>query len=276
VALHPAVLVAFGVVVGFLGTLVGVGGGFFMVPYLHIAGGLGTVAAAGSSAAAIVLNVGSGSVRWALQRRLDWRLGILLGLASLPGTWLGHLAAVRISTGGFQLAFGVMMGAMAVAMMRSRPVASEAGWTGWFRRGVRRRFTDAFGQEHEYGVNVWAGAGVSVAAGFAAGLFGIGGGFLQVPFLIVACGVPVHVAVATSSLALLITSSAVAGQYAATAGGVDWAAALWTGAGCAVGAQAAATVAPRIPGARLKLVLAGLLVLVAAAMCMRGLGFRIS
>ena len=80
--LHPAVLVPFGILIGFFGTLVGVGGGFFMVPYFTLAGGFPPVRAVGTSLGAIVFNAVSGSIRWTFQRRIDWVVATAFALAA--------------------------------------------------------------------------------------------------------------------------------------------------------------------------------------------------
>ncbi len=267
--LHPGALVAFGLLVGFLGTLVGIGGGFFMVPYFTQLAGLGHVPAAGTSLAAIVLNSASGTTRWAIQRRLDWLVGLGLGLATVPGTFLGQEVATRIDRRSFLVTFGLVVAAVAVYLLVARPSATD-GRFALFRRGLRREFTDSFGATHSYEVNLRLGLLFSVLVGFVAALLGIGGGFAQVPFMVVVYGLPVHVATATSQLSLLVTSLAGAAVYAIRTGEVQWPVALWTGLGAAVGAQLAASVAPRVSAAGLKTALALVLLVVAAGMAVRG------
>jgi len=273
-ALHPAILVPFGAAVGFVGTLVGVGGGFFMVPYFSFVGGFTHLRAVGTSLGAIVLNAASGSARWALQRRIDWMLGIGFALATLPGTWLGREAGLRIDRSAFQIGFAVVVAAAAASILLVPPPDGSASRLAWFRRGLRRDFVDAFGTRHTYEVNFAFGLAVSLVVGFLAALFGVGGGFLHVPVMVVLYGMPVHVAVATSQLALAVTAAGGAAGYALlTPPEVDWRTVLYVGGGAAVGAQAGAFAAPRIAAAGLKRILAVVLFGVAAAMAADGAGW---
>lgn len=273
-AFHPAALLLFGAAVGFIGTLVGVGGGFFMVPYFSLAGGFPSVRAVGTSLGAIVFNATSGSIRWAFQRRIDWTLGIGFALATLPGTWLGREVGRNIDPAPFSIAFALVVAAAAASLLLVRTAPGDASRLAWFRRGLRRDFTDAFGTRHQYEVNLPFGLAVSLGVGFIAALFGVGGGFLHVPVMVVLYGMPVHVAVATSQLALAVTAAAGAAGYALLPQpAVDWMTVLAVGLGAAVGAQGGAFVAPRLAAEGLKRILAVVLFGVAAAMAADGAGW---
>src|SRR5262245_21765094 len=273
-AFHPAALALFGVAVGFLGTLVGVGGGFFMVPYFRLVGGFAPPLAVGTSLGAIVFNAVSGSVRWTAQRRIDWVVASAFAAATLPGTWLGREAGRRIDASAFALGFAGVVAAAAASLLLARPATGDASRFGWFRRGLRRDFTDALGARHRYAVNLPFGIAASLVVGFVAALFGVGGGLLHVPMMVVLYGMPVHVAVATSQVVLAVTAAAGAAGYALLPeSGVHVPTMLAVGLGAAVGAQGGAFAAPRIAPEGLKRILAGVLFAVAAAMAADGAGW---
>ena len=275
IALNPAVLVPFGVVIGFLGTLVGVGGGFFMVPYFTLAGGMAPARAVGTSLGAIVFNAVSGSIRWSLQRRIDWAVAVAFALATLPGAWLGRKAGAGIDASHFKVAFAGVVALAAVSMLVSKPSPGDASRLAWFRRGTKRDFTDAFGVRHVYGVNLPFGVAVSLVVGFVSALFGVGGGFLHVPVMVVLYGMPMHVAVATSQVVLAVTAAGGMIAYALPPEpSVDWRTMVIVGIGAALGAQVGSYVAPKIRPEGLKRILAGLLFLVAASMVVDGLRGR--
>jgi uncharacterized membrane protein YfcA len=93
---------------------------------------------------------------------------------------------------------------------------------------------------------------------------------------VVLYGMPVHVAVATSQVTLAVTAAVAAGLYAMSpVPAIDGSALLWTGLGAAVGAQGGAMLAPRVAAAKLKVLLAVVLLVVAAAMAAEGLGVKI-
>ncbi len=83
--------------------------------------------------------------------------------------------------------------------------------------------------------NLLAIGAVGIAAGFLAGLFGVGGGLLIVPGLVLAAGMDQRLAHGTSLAAVLPISVASGVTYAAH-GNVDWPAALWLSVGAVAGA----------------------------------------
>lgn len=86
---------------------------------------------------------------------------------------------------------------------------------------------------------------IGVAAGFMGGLFGVGGGIIVVPLLLLVCAYTPHVATATSLAGIGIT--ALAGVIVFTiAGEVDWGHAALVGIPAAFGAAAGATLQQRI------------------------------
>src|SRR5438270_2257927 len=81
-----------GFVASVFGSMVGLGGGFVVVPVLRLIYGLSPPLAAGTSLALVVANSAGGSVAYLLQRRVDLRIGWLLAAGGIPGGVLGALA----------------------------------------------------------------------------------------------------------------------------------------------------------------------------------------
>ena len=96
---------------------------------------------------------------------------------------------------------------------------------------------------------------IGLAAGFLSALFGVGGGVLVVPLLIVAAGYAAHRATGTSLAAILVTSVAGAATYALH-GEVDAAAAALVGIPATVGAIAGTALQQRLTGRALSLLFA--------------------
>ena len=108
---------------------------------------------------------------------------------------------------------------------------------------------------------------LGLAAGVLAGLFGVGGGILFVPTLVL-LGLDTHEAVGTSLLAILPT--VVAGTWRQHHyGNVRWRAVLVLGLAAAASAQAGAVVAHLLGGATLRRLFAAFLVVVAAQIAWR-------
>ncbi|MBI2930444.1 MAG: sulfite exporter TauE/SafE family protein [Planctomycetes bacterium] len=265
---HPATLVALGLIIGFVGSLVGVGGGFLMVPYFTLLLGWSPATAVGTSLAVIVANASSGVLGFARQRRIDFLVGTILGIATIPGAVLGKLANAHLPSAGFKVIFGVMVAVAALVTALFR--AGNRPGLAWFRRGRQRRFSDAFGETYDYSLNLWSAAAASVFMGFVSGLFGVGGGFIHVPLLILLYGMPAHVAMATSHYVLVITTGVGAVEYAITRH-VNVSAFVWMGGAAFLAAQLGVRTAARLSGRFLRLALAAVLLAVAGLMIFEGI-----
>ncbi len=106
-------------------------------------------------------------------------------------------------------------------------------------------------------------AGLGIAAGFVGGLFGVGGGVVVVPGLVLWLGMAQHRAHATSVAAIVASASASLAPFAVT-GEVDWPAAAALFAGAGVGAYLGARLIARIPAIWLTRAFVGLMVVAAA------------
>src|SRR5476649_259311 len=103
------VLVAIGFAVGAFSTNVGAGGGFILTPILLVLyphDPPRTITAI--SIAVVFFNAGSGSIAYAKQRRIDYRSGLVFGIATLPGAVLGALAVGHVSRRFFDLLMAVV------------------------------------------------------------------------------------------------------------------------------------------------------------------------
>lgn len=111
----------------------------------------------------------------------------------------------------------------------------------------------------------WAAAAVGAAAGALSGLFGVGGGILIVPGLVLLLGMSQRRAHATSLAAIVPIAAAGAAGYA-LAGAVDWLAAALLTAGGALGAVVGTHALRRIPERGLRIIFAGFLLAAAASL----------
>lgn len=112
-------------------------------------------------------------------------------------------------------------------------------------------------------------AGIGLAAGLLAGLFGVGGGVVLVPGMVLLLGVGQHRAHATSLAAILLTAPAAAVGFA-LGGEIDVAAAVGLAAGALPGAVGGAAIMRRVSEARLRQGFAVLLLLVAVRLALPG------
>jgi uncharacterized protein len=111
----------------------------------------------------------------------------------------------------------------------------------------------------------WLAAAVGLAAGALSGLFGVGGGILIVPGLVLLLGMPQRRAHATSLAAIVPIAAAGAAGYAIE-GAVQWLAAALLTVGGAVGAVAGTALLRRIPERGLRILFAAFLLAAAASL----------
>ena len=252
-ALEIFLLALLGVVVGTYGTLVGVGGGFLVVPLLLIIYKLAPAAAAATSLVVVLLNAASGSVTYVRRGRVDLRTGLLLAAATVPGAFfIGPELAERIPERAFKIGFGIFLLVMATLLFL-RPERKPAARGAARRKGlwmIRRSFRDGSGATMDYEFDLVLALVLSFAVGILSSMLGIGGGIVHVPALIHLMGFPVHVATATSQFVLAFTAAAGVAKYA-SGGHVVWPLAAVVGAGVIVGAQVGARVSHRMKGARI-------------------------
>ncbi|HTX53764.1 MAG TPA: sulfite exporter TauE/SafE family protein [Candidatus Baltobacteraceae bacterium] len=189
-------LLTIGVAIGTLGTLIGAGGGWVVVPLSVFAMGFSPQQAVGTSPVIVFLNAFSGSIAYIIQRRVLFRMGVAFALATIPGALLGATLVQYFSVRWFTLVFAMFLLLLAIILYRGNPLVM----------GVEA----AHVHDHQSFRSpiLLVGSGLSFFVGIISSLFGIGGGIIHVPFLIVALGLPVHVATATSHFVLAVTSLA--------------------------------------------------------------------
>ena len=271
--LDAAGFIALGLAVGTIGTLIGAGGGFILLPVLAILSPqepTGTLTA--TTLAVVAANATSGAIAYGRQRRIDFRSGIRFAIATLPGSVAGALLARSIPRGPFDLAFALVLFALAIVVVRVRSDQGPAAPEGRAWGRVPRELVDAQGTVHRYHVEIPLGMAISFVVGFASSLLGIGGGFIHVPALIAVLGFPVHIATATSHFVLAVMATVgtvthiLAGDLDAT-----WPRAVYLGLGAVIGAQVGARLSRRVRGALIVRILAAALVIVAFRLALQGL-----
>ena len=269
---HFAWLAALGVAVGTLGTLIGAGGGFILIPVLLlIYPDVSTGTVTSISLAVVFFNALSGSWAYARMKRIDYRSGLIFAAATIPGAVAGALATDYVPRRIFDGLFGALMVAAAIYLFRNRIGASHRTASGGGHL-VTRRLVEASGAEHIYSFNLRIGLWISLFVGCISSLLGIGGGIVHVPALVRLLNFPVHIATATSHfmLAIMALAGTAAHVAAGTFGPGDVQRTLAIAAGVLVGAQFGAALSTRlhglwiIRGLALALAIAGLRILLLA------------
>lgn len=257
-ALPPFALLlalASGGLVGALLGLFGGGGSILATPLLlYVVGLQDPHVAIGTSAAAVSVNAGVGLIGHARQRRVKWSCAAVFAGAGLAGSLAGSSISKAIDGSRLLLWFSVAMAAISLSMVLRPLSLGNPDVTLSWRLAAKL-------------------APLGLLTGLAAGVFGIGGGFLIVPGLMAATGMTLANATASSLVSVALFGAATALNHAAS-GLVDWPIAglfiLGGLGGGVVGMRGAGLLADRALLARR--LFAGLVMLVAAYVAWRATG----
>ncbi|MGQ9555277.1 MAG: sulfite exporter TauE/SafE family protein [Anaerolineae bacterium] len=186
-----------GALAGMLGSMLGIGGGFIVVPMLTILFRIPMHLAVSAGQAAVMATSSMSAAYYVRERLSHIRLGILLETTSTIGAVGGAMLGTRLDERWLAAIFGLAMMYMAWQMNRKKEGAGSAQVTA----------------ENCRIVNLPAGMSSSLLAGVLSGLLGIGGGIVKVPVMCLVMGIPMKVATATSVYTLGITAVAGATVY---------------------------------------------------------------
>jgi uncharacterized membrane protein YfcA len=235
--------------IGVVGALAGVGGGFLLVPVLlFLYPDWAPASITSVSLTAVLMNALLSARVYARRGLLDRRTALVLASTAVPAAVGGAAVTVNAPRGAFELAFGALM--LVVAGLFAWRAVSDLADAALSLPTANREFHDRAGQHYRYRVNERLAAVVSPVAGFTSAFFGIGGGVLQMPIMVLGLRVPVRVAVATAHT-VLVATTATAMTVLAVAGHLldAWPLALAAGAasmaGGFVGTRLAPLVSPR-------------------------------
>ncbi|MEZ5829081.1 MAG: sulfite exporter TauE/SafE family protein [Hyphomicrobiales bacterium] len=202
-----AMLLGSGALVGIMLGLIGGGGSILAVPLLvYLVGVPSAHGAIGTAAVAVALNAASGLATHARLGTVKWRCAMVFTAAGVAGAFAGAALGKRLEGAELLAMFGVLMVGVGTYMLTVRPKAS----------GQDVRLTP---ESAAYLLPrlLLFGSGVGLLSGF----FGIGGGFLIVPGLVLATGMALQNAIGTSLFAVTAFGLATATSYALS-GFVDW------------------------------------------------------
>ena len=246
-----------GGLVGFVLAVVGGGGSILAVPLLvygvgvaspHVAIGTSAVAVAVSAFANMLSHWRAGNVRWPC--------AIVFSLAGIGGAFAGSAVAKQVDGQKLLVLFGLLMIGIGVLMLQRRGNGGDAALR--LTTATARKLLPLL-------------VGIGFAVGILSGFFGIGGGFLIVPGLMLATGMPMTAAIGTSLVAVVAFGASTAASYSFS-GLTDWRLAAIFIAGGLLGGFAGIA-AGRLIGAHdrvLRSVFAGVVIVTGGYVCIRG------
>lgn len=230
-------LVFLGLTAGTLGSLMGLGGGIIIVPslmifssYVAILAGITPQVAVGTSLLIMIFTGLSSTLAYLKQKTVDLKSGWLFFAGSGPGALVGVYLNNGIAVQSFLIFFGAFIILVSFVLM----VRKHLKPLKLTKKGIKREYVNEAGETIEYGYHPVVAISIAFIVGMCSGLFGIGGGSLMVPAMILLFGFPPHRAVATSMFMIFLSALLSSVSHIAL-GNVNWLYALalvpgaWTG-----------------------------------------------
>jgi uncharacterized protein len=184
------ILILIGISAGAVGSMTGVGGGILMTPALTLMGFTPTHVAS-TSLIAVTSTSASSTIEYSKQKRIDYAIGLKMAALSIPGAIVGALLSNEISIENFKAYFAIILIVTGLYITYKNSIIKEKST----KESKSTSFNLLF-------------YGGSFAAGIVSSLFGIGGGIIFVPLMILVLRMTILRAGPTSQLTLLISSTA--------------------------------------------------------------------
>jgi hypothetical protein len=265
---------AISLVAGFLGSLLGLGGGLIVVPALTLLFHVDIRLAIGASIVSVIATSSGAAAAYVRDRLANMRVAMFLELGTTLGAITGAYLAGIIHPRFLFVLFGLILAYSAIAMLRGRRRGEEEEvQVGPWARVLRLRssyFDDAAGEEIIYQpVRARIGLALMYIAGVVSGLLGIGSGAMKVPAMDLAMELPIKVSAATSNFMIGVTAAASAGVYFSR-GQIDPYIAAPVAIGVLAGALAGSHTLGRIGSRSMRMTFVIVLLLIAAQMLLKG------
>jgi uncharacterized membrane protein YfcA len=269
------IILMLGGLTGMLSGIFGVGGGFLVTPFLIFLGIPPAVAVATSANQIIATSLTGFASHWR-RGNVDFQIGFLMLVGGLVGSTLGIALFSALKRVGqidlvISLAYVFFLGSIGVmmareswqAMKQQTPSASAPlKHFAWLQTlPMRYRF-----RRSDREMSVFAPLLVGVLVGIMVSLMGIGGGFLMIPAMIYLLGMPTALVIGTSLFQIIFTTSYATILHAYHTQSVDVVLALLLLAGSMVGVHYGTRVGGKLPAEQLRVMLAGLVLLVSLKM----------
>jgi uncharacterized membrane protein YfcA len=183
------ILVALGLGAGTLGSMVGVGGGIIIAPVLTFMG-LPPTQIASTSLFAVTSTSISSTIEYSRQKKIEYRLGLEMAALSIPGAVIGAFVSESVSLELFKLWFGILLILTGIYVLYRNAI---------LKKNILKK------QSIAKRILVF---GITFGAGILSSLFGVGGGIIYVPAMLIVLGMTIQRGAPTSQLTLMMTSFA--------------------------------------------------------------------
>lgn len=247
--LEPVLIgLAVGLVVGALGA----GGGILSVPILVYALHQEPHNAAASSLVIVGFTAGTSLIYPLRQRLVPWGRSLAFGGIAILGSLIGSRLSLLVDGTVLMVMFGALLNIVAVAMVA---------------QGVQDRRAEKPAEDPDGPITMPSPSArlwiktilVGLTTGLLTGFFGVGGGFIVVPLLVLVLRVPLRRATAMSLVAMILASLAGLAGRIGTDVAIDWPLTVLFTAGSAIGGILGGPLAARARPSTLTFVFAALL-----------------
>lgn len=193
---------------GFLGSLLGLGGGIIVIPVLTLLLNVDIRYAIAASLISIIATSSGAAAGFLRDHLTNLRLAVFLEIGTVTGAMSGFLIAYYVKASFLFLLFGFFLLFSALMMLRRREerqmVAENHPWA--------EKLNLTLGTNYKI-EHAPLGLGLMYVAGILSALLGIGSGILKVIAMDGAMKIPIKVSSATSNFMIGVTASASAGAY---------------------------------------------------------------
>ncbi len=195
-------LITISIIAGILGSMLGLGGGFIIAPTLIMIN-IEPYKVSGTSLFTVFSTSLSSTISYSKQGRIDYRLAYRLALFAIPGSVIGAYISSIINVQEFKLYFAIILAGVSIHML-ARP---------YYRKGMKTTTEGAVDDKgirhidyhsryyHHYYYSI-----IVFFSGLIASLFGIGGGVLLIPMMLLLMHIDMHKAVPNVQFVILTSS----------------------------------------------------------------------
>lgn len=259
-----------------LGSMLGLGGGVFIVPLFTLYLGVDPKIAVGASAIAVVTNSVVGSSNHLRNGFTNIRLSMLLQVTTAIGAIVGAVIAIWADASILKVLLGVLLVYSAFSMIRSRKVSypnASPDTPDPYSIGATFSDPNSGGEIRYVPQRVKTGLAISTSAGVLSGMLGIGGGVIQVPVMNLIMKMPVKAAAGTSSFMVGMTAVATAAVFYSE-GKIDPKIAVPAMLGVFVGSSLGSRLTKRLKTERLVMIFFVILTYLGASMVLSAFDFN--
>jgi uncharacterized membrane protein YfcA len=262
------------IIAGFIGSLLGLGGGIIITPFLTLAAHIDIRHAIGASLISVIATSSGSAVAYLRERITNIRIAMFLEIGTTLGALTGAIIGTSIKTNFLFILFGLVMLYASAQMFKTRkqelPKGVKASPLAKALKLSDSYYDDSLGREVKYEVTgVGQGLFTLYIAGIVSGLLGLGAGVFKVLAMDTFMRLPMKVSTTTSNFMIGVTAAASAGYYLAHRM-IDPFIAAPVALGVLVGAMIGTRILIKVRSTTIRLLFALVLLAIAARMILQG------